>query len=43
MHHVKDEMLEPNPKIVFGGPIRRWKDLESMPGVEMFLKMMQTN
>jgi hypothetical protein len=21
MHHVKDEMLEPNPKMMFGGSI----------------------
>jgi hypothetical protein len=27
MHHVKDEMLEPNPKTVFGGPIPKMKGL----------------
>jgi hypothetical protein len=27
MHHVKDEMLKPNPKIVFGGPILKMEGL----------------
>jgi hypothetical protein len=28
MHHVKDEILEPNPKMVFGGPISKTEGLD---------------
>jgi hypothetical protein len=31
MHHVKDEMLEPNPKIVLGGPIPKMEGLSKCP------------
>ena len=27
MHHVKDMMLEPNPKTVYGGPISKMEGL----------------
>jgi hypothetical protein len=44
MHHVKDMMLEPNPKMVFGGFIPKMEGtLECMPRVEMFPKMVQAN
>ena len=40
----KDMMLEPNPKMVFGGPIPKMEGpLECMPRVEMFPKMVQAN
>ena len=40
----KDMMLEPNPKIVFGGPILKMEGpLEFMPRVEMFHKTVQAN
>ena len=35
MHHVKDVMLEPNPKMVLGGSIPKMEGpLECMPRVE---------
>ena len=40
----KDMMLEPNPKMVFGGPIPKMEGpLECMPRVEMFPKTVQAN
>ena len=40
----KDVMLEPNPKMVFGGPILKMEGpLECMPRVEMFPKTVQAN
>ena len=40
----KDMMLEPNPKIVFGGPILKMEGpLECMPRVEMFPKTVHAN
>jgi hypothetical protein len=38
MHHVKDEMLEPNPKTVFGGPIPKMKRIKQVSGWEMLAK-----
>ena len=32
MNHVKDVMLEPNPKIVFGGPIQKVEGLSARTG-----------
>ena len=44
MHHVKDVILEPNLKMVFGGPISKIEGpLECMPRVDMFPKMVQAN
>ena len=41
---LKDMMLEPNPKMVFGGPIPKMEEpLECMPRVEMFPKTVQAN
>ena len=40
----KDVMLEPNPKMVFGGPIPKMEGpLECMPRVERFHKTVQAN
>ena len=40
----KDVMLEPNSKMVFGGPIPKMEGpLECMTRVEMFPKMVQAN
>ena len=40
----KDMMLEPNPKIVFGGPILKMEGpLECMSRVAMFPKTVQAN
>ena len=39
MNHVKDVMLEPNPKMVYGGPIPKMEGpLEYMPEWEMIAK-----
>ena len=44
MNHVKDMMLEPNPKTVFGRSIPKMEGpLECMPRVEMFPKTVQAN
>ena len=40
----KDVILEPNPKMVFVGPIPKMEGpLECMPRVEMFPKIVQAN
>ena len=40
----KDVMLEPNPKMIFGGPIPKMEGpLECMPRVKMFPKTVQAN
>jgi hypothetical protein len=38
MHHVKDEMLKPNPKTVFGGPIPKMEGLSKCRDGEMLTK-----
>jgi hypothetical protein len=38
MHYVKDEMLERNPKTVFGGPILQIKRIKQVSGWEMLAK-----
>ena len=44
MNHVKNVMLEPNPKTVYGGPILKMEGpLECIPRVEMFPKTVQPN
>ena len=41
---LKNVMLEPNPKTVFGGPIPKIEGpLECMPRVKMFPKTVQAN
>ena len=44
MNHVKDVMLEPNPKMVYGGPIPKMEGpLEYMPEQEMLTKRVSSN
>ena len=44
MNHVKDVMLEPNPKTVYGGPIPKMEGpLEYMPEWEMIAKQVSSN
>ena len=44
MNHVKDVMLEPNPKTVYGGPILKMEGpLEYMPKQEMLIKRVSSN
>ena len=44
MNHVKDVMLEPNPKTVYGGPIPKMEGpLEYMLEWEMIAKRVSSN
>ena len=43
MNHVKDVMLEPNPKTVYGGPIPKVEGLEYMSEQEMLTKRVSSN
>ena len=44
MNHVKDMMLEPNPKMVYGEPILKMEGpQEYMPEQEMLAKRVSSN
>ena len=44
MNHVKDMMLESNPKTVYGGPIAKMEGpLEYMPEQEILTKRVSSN
>ena len=44
MNYVKDVILEPNPNMVYGGPIPKMEGtLEYMPEYEMLTKQVSSN
>ena len=44
MNYVKDVILEPNPNMVYGGPIPKMEGpLEYMPEQEMLTKRVSSN
>ena len=44
MNHMKDVMLEPNPRMVYGGPIPKMDGpLEYMPEQEMLTMQVSSN